>query len=52
MKKVKPGSIIAVHMNHPENNTLKAVKMLVQYLHAKKYKFVLIDEFEIKNNKY
>lgn len=45
---VKPGSIISLHMNHPEGNTLKGLKEAIPILKNQGYNFVKLSDFKLK----
>ena len=43
LKKIKPGSIIIMHMNHPERNGFEALVEVVPELRKQGYKFVKLE---------
>jgi peptidoglycan/xylan/chitin deacetylase (PgdA/CDA1 family) len=49
LKHVKPGSLVIMHFNRPENNTFEALQMIIPQLGAKEYKFVKLQEYPLKS---
>ena len=48
-QKVKPGSIIIFHMNHPESATREGVKVIIPMLRKKGYRFGKIVDYQNQN---
>lgn len=46
--KAKPGSIILLHMNHPEKQTFEGIKLVIPELKQKGFKFVKLSAYELK----
>lgn len=44
---IKPGSIVILHMNHPEGQTAEGVQEGVHALQAKGFRFVRLDEYAL-----
>jgi peptidoglycan/xylan/chitin deacetylase (PgdA/CDA1 family) len=51
LKSARNGSIVIMHMNHPENNTLKTLEIAVPVLIKKGYRFVKLEDYRDKLNK-
>jgi peptidoglycan/xylan/chitin deacetylase (PgdA/CDA1 family) len=47
LKKVKPGSIVIMHFNHPEWNTFEALRELVPELRKEGYSFVRLKDSKL-----
>lgn len=43
-RRIRPGSVILMHMNHPGNATLPALKAAIPWLKKKGYRFVKLEE--------
>ena len=46
--KAREGSIVIMHINHPERNSAEALKIAIPQLRKMGYKFVKINEYRIK----
>jgi len=46
LRKIKPGAIVIMHLNHPEWNTYEAMKRIVPKLRQQGYIFVRLKDFE------
>jgi peptidoglycan/xylan/chitin deacetylase (PgdA/CDA1 family) len=46
--KAEPGSIILLHMNHPEKQTYEGMKLVLPELKNKGFKFVKLSEYKLK----
>ena len=51
IRKVKPGAIIIMHMNHPGRNTKKALEKIVPELRKMGYNFVCLKDFALTSVK-
>jgi peptidoglycan/xylan/chitin deacetylase (PgdA/CDA1 family) len=51
LKNVKPGAIVIMHFNRPENNTCEALQMIIPQLRAKAYNFVKLQEYPLKSRR-
>jgi len=49
LEHLKPGAIIIMHMNHPENNTLEALSTLIPELRKRGYSFVKLQGQTLKS---
>jgi peptidoglycan/xylan/chitin deacetylase (PgdA/CDA1 family) len=47
LKKIKPGAIVIMHINHPEWYTFEAMRMIVPKLRHSGYTFVRLKDFEL-----
>ena len=48
LQHVKPGALIIMHFNHPENNTYEALEVLIPKLREEGYKFVKLQGYPLK----
>jgi peptidoglycan/xylan/chitin deacetylase (PgdA/CDA1 family) len=51
LKKIKPGAIVVMHLNHPEWNTYEAMLKIVPKLRAEGYTFVKLNDSVMKVEK-
>ena len=51
LEHIKPGAIIIMHFNHPENNTYEALLKLIPKLKAEGYTFVRLQGYPLKGKK-
>jgi len=51
LEHIKPGALIIMHFNHPENNTYKALLKLIPKLKAEGYTFVRLQGYPLKGKK-
>lgn len=51
LENVKPGALIIMHFNHPENNTYEALVKIVPKLKAEGYHFVKLQGYPLKGKK-
>lgn len=47
VEKARPGAIVIMHFNHPESNTVAAMRQIVPQLRDKGYKFVRLEGFPL-----
>ena len=48
LKHVAAGSIIIMHFNHPDNNTCKALKVIIPKLRTEGYSFAKLEDYLLK----
>jgi peptidoglycan/xylan/chitin deacetylase (PgdA/CDA1 family) len=48
LKGVRPGSIIIMHFNHPEGNTLEALKKIIPKLRKEGYRFDHLKDYSLR----
>lgn len=46
-QKIRPGSIILMHFNHPESQSYEGLVKGVEYLENQDYKFEKLSDFEL-----
>ncbi len=51
LEHVKPGAIIIMHFNHPENNTYEALQVFIPKLRKEGYKFVKLQGYPLKGRR-
>jgi len=48
LEHVRPGALVIMHFNHPENKTYEALQVLIPKLKAEGYKFVKLQGYPLK----
>jgi peptidoglycan/xylan/chitin deacetylase (PgdA/CDA1 family) len=51
LRKIKPGSIVIMHMNHPERNGFEALMEVVPELRKRGYEFVKLEDHPLAGKK-
>jgi peptidoglycan/xylan/chitin deacetylase (PgdA/CDA1 family) len=51
LKHVKPGAIIIMHFNRPDNNTFKALKLIIPKLRLEGYSFAKLQNYPLKGKR-
>ncbi len=51
IRKIKPGAIVIMHLNHPEWNTKEAIEKIVPKLREMGYSFACLKDFELTSVK-